>query len=115
MRSHGKVIAALALFALMSGTALADGGVRFGFSIGIAAPVYVAPAPVYAAPPPVYYETSPDGYYGAPPQVYFSAPAPSYYGPRPGFSIQYERAYPEYRDRREWRDHHRHSDDDDDD
>jgi hypothetical protein len=114
MRMHGKVIAASALFALMSGTALAHGRVEFGFSIGVPAPVYVAPAPVYRAPPPVYYETSPDGYYVAPPQVYYyAAPAP-YYDPGPGLSIRYRRAYPEYRDRHEWREHRRYRDDDDD-
>ncbi len=114
MRAHGKLVAALTLFALTGGTALADGGVRFGFSIGIPAPVYVAPAPVYGAPPPVYYEASPDGYYVAPPQVYYSAPTPSYYDPGPRMSIEYERAYPEYRDRREWRERRHHRDDDDD-
>ena len=112
MRVHGKVIAAGALFALMSGTALAHSDVRFGFSIGIPAPVYVAPAPVYSAPPPVYYETSPEGYYVAPPQVYYAAPAPSNYDSGPAMSIQYERAYPEYRDRHDWREHRRYRDDD---
>lgn len=115
MRAHGKLAAATALFVLTCGTAFAHGGVEFGFSFGVPAPVYVAPAPVYAPPPPVYYESSPDGYDVAPPQVYYSAPAPSYYDPGPGFSIRYERAYPEYRDRHEWREHRRHGDDDDND
>lgn len=114
MRIQGKVITAGVFLALMSGTALAHGGVEFGFSIGIPAPVYVAPAPVYSAPPPVYYETSPEGYYVVPPQVYYSAPAPSYYDARPGISIEYRRAYPEYRARHEWRERRRYRDEDDD-
>lgn len=67
MKTSTKILAAAGLaLAAMSGTASARAFV--GLSIGIPAPVYVAPAPVYA-PPPVYI---------APAPVY--APAPPVYG-----------------------------------
>lgn len=111
-----QLILGAALFGLMSGTALAHRDIQFGLSIGVpVVPVYVDPAPVYTAPPQVYYGTQPDGYYvQQPPQVYYSAPAPSYYYPGPGVSIRYERAYPEYRERRLGHERRHHRDDDDD-
>lgn len=113
MRIRKQLVLGAALFGLASGTALAHGDIQFGFSIGVPAPVYVDPVPVYSAPPQVYYGAPPDGYYVEPPRVYYSVPAPSYYDPGPGVSIRYERAYPEYRERRGWHERRRHRDDDD--
>ncbi|CBJ36712.1 putative signal peptide virulence protein Vrg-6 [Ralstonia solanacearum CMR15] len=65
--------------------------VDVGVSIGVPAPVYVAPAPVYAPPPPVIYQPAP---------VY--APAPVVVG-----GGYYRDPYWREREwrRREWREH----------
>ena len=108
------------MLVLMSGTALADHDVRFGFSIGIpSAPVYVAPAPsyyaapVYSAPPRGYYDAPPAAYSVEPPQAYYAAPPPAYYDSAPGVSIYYGPSYRQYRERRDWHQDRQHRDDDD--
>jgi len=75
----------------LSGTAAAR--VDVGISLGIPAPVYVAPRPYYAPPPVVY---APPPVYYAPAPVYYN-PAPVYYGPP---AVVYGRGY--------YRGHHRH-------
>jgi len=60
-----KVVLIGAALAALSGTAAARDNVSFGFSIGVPAPVYVAPEPAYYYPPPVYYGP-PAYYYGHP-------------------------------------------------
>lgn len=97
-------VAAVGVFALVSAPAKADGGARWGFSVGVSsghgyygggysrgycppvyrAPVYVPPPVVYQ--PPVYY--APPVYVPAPtycPPVYrppVYCPPPAYYPPR---------------------------------
>ncbi len=71
------VIAATAVFVAGISTANA-GPVSVGISIGIPAPIIVAPAPVYY-PAPVVYAPAPV-YYAQPRVVY--APPPVYYAPR---------------------------------
>ncbi len=73
MRTKSIVIFAGIMLAAFSGAAAAQGRVSFGISIGIPAPVYVAPAPQYY-PPPAYYP-----YYPAPRVIYY--PPPVYYAP----------------------------------
>jgi len=76
------VIATAALAALPA-AAFAHGGVGFGITIGIPAPIY--PAPVYV-PPPVYAVPPPAAYY----------PPPTYY-PRPVVVYRtFPRPYPAY-------------------
>jgi hypothetical protein len=77
LKRIATLLAGAALIAL-SGAAAAR--VDVGISIGIPAPVYMAPrppvayypAPVYAPPPQVYYAPAP--VYYAPPPVYYGAP-----------------------------------------
>jgi len=73
MRIKSIVICAGIALAAFSGAAAANGRVNFGISIGVPAPVYVAPAPQYY-PPPAYYP-----YYPAPRVTYY--PPPVYYAP----------------------------------
>jgi hypothetical protein len=107
-----RILASLVLggaLAITAGVATA-GNVSFGISVGIPAPVYVAPPPVayyprpaYVAPPPVAYYPRPA--YVAPPAVYvappvYYAPAPVYYGP----PVVYRRGH----DRHHYHRHHHH-------
>ena len=71
MRKRLALMAAGAVLAAASGTALARSDISFGISIGVP----VAPAPVYVAPPPVVYAPAPRVYY-EPARVYY---APAYY------------------------------------
>jgi len=93
MKTTLKALLAVAALLAISGTASARDHVSFGLSIGVPAPVYVAP-PAYYAPPPVVY-AQPQAYY-AQPQGYYAPPAPVYPYPY-GYG---------YRGR-EWH-HHRH-------
>ncbi len=77
MRIKSIVICAGIVLAAFSGAAAAEGRVSFGISIGVPAPVYVAPAPQYY-PPPVYYP-----YHAAPRVIYYAPPA--YYAPRAAY------------------------------
>jgi hypothetical protein len=72
MRKRIATLLAGAALIGLSGTAAAR--VDVGISLGIPAPVYVAP------PPPVYY-VPPRPVYVAPPAPVYYAPAPVYYGP----------------------------------
>lgn len=97
-----SAVAAGALFAAASANA------EVSWSIGIGAPVYVAPAPVYTAPPPVYYQPAPRVYY-APPQPVYERREPVYYGPptvyyEPDYRSGYRYRY-RHRDHRDWDDH----------
>jgi len=112
MRIQSKLIAGGALLALMSGTALAHSDIQLGLSLGIPAPVYVAPAPSYY-PPPRYY-AAPPARYVPPPPAYYSTPAPVYYGSAPGFSVYYGPSYRQIREGRDWH-HYRDRDRRDDD
>ncbi len=62
-----KLIASLAVVAVMAGAASAEARTNLNLDIGVGEPAYVAPAPVYAAPAyvtpaPVYVEPG-IGYY----------------------------------------------------
>ncbi|HEY4370672.1 MAG TPA: hypothetical protein VGN52_01935 [Burkholderiales bacterium] len=84
MKTTTKILAAAGLaLAAMSGSAMARPYI--GLSIGVPAPVYVAPAPVYA-PPPVYVAPAP--VYAPPPPVYGGVVVGSYYG-RPYYPPRY--------------------------
>jgi hypothetical protein len=87
-----RILASLVLGgALAAGPGIAAAGnVSFGISVGIPAPVYVAPPPVAYYPRPAY--VAPPAVYVAPPVYY--APAPVYYGP----PVVYRR----------WHHHHHH-------
>ena len=74
-KTIATLLAGAALIAV-SGTAAAR--VDVGISLGIPAPVYVAPPPPVVYAPPVYVPPRP--VYYAPPPVYY-APPPVYYGP----------------------------------
>jgi hypothetical protein len=73
-----RILASLVLGgALIAAAGIATAGnVSFGITVGIPAPVYVAP-PVAYYPRPAY--VAPPAVYVAPPVYY--APAPVYYGP----------------------------------
>jgi hypothetical protein len=93
-----RILASLMLggaLAITAGVATA-GNVSFGISVGIPAPVYVAPPPVAYYPRPAY--VAPPVVYVAPPVYY--APAPVYYGP----PVVYRRGH----DRHHYHRHHHH-------
>ncbi len=78
-----KLLAGGLALAALSGTAAARDNVHFSLSIGVPAPVYVAPyaapaAPTYIYERPVYYSPPPVVY--APPRVVYY-PAPYYAQP----------------------------------
>jgi hypothetical protein len=74
MKTRNLVIAGAALAAAFATTAAsARDNVSFSISLGVPAPVYVAPAPAYYPPAPIYssapiYHAAPVYYY--PPRVY---------------------------------------------
>jgi hypothetical protein len=90
-----RILASLALGGALAVTAgiAAAGNVSFGISVGIPAPVYVAPPPVAYYPRPAY--VAPPAVYVAPPVYY--APAPVYYGPRVVYPRGHYRPHRHYR------------------
>jgi hypothetical protein len=94
MKTNWKAcILAGALLVGISGTAAARDNVSFSLSLGVPAPVYVAPP----APRAYYYEPAP-AYYPAPVYYDYYAPAPAvvYYEPR------YYRPHRHHRHHRHW-------------
>ena len=82
-KTSATIILAVSLFGI-AGSAAAHSQFGVGISLGIPAPVYVAPPPppvayyprpVYVTPPPLVYAPPPPAYYG--PSYY----GPTYYGP----------------------------------
>lgn len=68
-----KIILAAAVLGMAAiGMQSAKAGVHFGFSIGVPAPVIIAPAPVYCPPPAPVVEYAPA--YCPPPVCYNPAP-----------------------------------------